>query len=158
MSSFLSYLFGGSTDQNATGKAIGENGAPLMQDADHPGVTAFHKLVRDSGMAEFNKTGKEALLLSSKAKKTGVVNPFSLSTEVMETEKARTSIAKHVNAIIIKAEQNAGDKSDTELLADAFILCAHKRGTTRGNSTKSKGRCWWRRGASTLLSNGAGNV
>lgn len=138
MASFLSYLFGGSTDQNAAGKEIGEKGAPLMHDANHPGVTAFQKLVRDSGMAEFNKTGKEALLMASKAKRSGEVNKFSLSTEVMETKLARTSVAEHVKEIITKAEQNASDKSDTELIADAFILCAHKRGTTRGNSTKSK--------------------
>ena len=139
MASFLSYLFGGSTDQNAAGKAIGEKEAPLMQDADHPGVTAFHKLVRDSTMAGFNKTGKEALRMASKAKRSGAVNQFSLSTEVMETEEARTSIAKHVKEIITKAEQNAGDMTDYELLADAFVLCAHKRGTTRGKSGNGKG-------------------
>lgn len=140
MASFLNYLFGGSTDQNAAGKTIGENGAPLMQDADHPGVTAFHKLVRDSTMVEFNKTGKESLLSVANVKRTGsVVNPSSLSIEVMETEQARTSVAKHVNEIITKAEQNAGDMSDYELLSDAFILCAHKRGTTRGNTSKGKG-------------------
>ena len=140
MSSFLSYLFGGSTDQNAAGKEIGEKGAPLMQNADHPGVTAFQKLVRDSGMAEFNKTGKESLRKVAKAKRTGSMNPFSISTEVMETEQARSNVAKHIKEIITKAEQNACNKSpgDYELLADAFILCAHKRGTTRGESGSGK--------------------
>ncbi len=122
MSSFMSYLFG-ATDSNAANKTVGENGAPLMENAEHPGVTAFNKLVRDHRLK--HKTGKEA-------KKASVASE-------MELADTRESIAKYVSDMVQTGERNVIEKNNHELLADTFLLCAHKRATTRnGGSLASK--------------------
>lgn len=118
----MSYLFG-ATDSNAANKTVGENGAPLMETADHPGVTAFNKMVRDHRLN--HKTGKEA------KKASGPTD--------MELADTRESIAKYVRDMVQTGERNVLEKNSHELLADTFLLCAHKRATTRngGSSTKS---------------------
>jgi hypothetical protein len=120
MASFMSYLFG-ATDSNAANKTVGENGAPLMETADHPGVTAFNKMVRDHRMN--HKTGKEA------KKATG--------SSDMELSDTRESIAKYVRDMVQTGERNVIEQNNHELLADTFLLCAHKRATTRNGGSSS---------------------
>lgn len=122
MSSFMSYLFG-TTDSNAASKTVGENGAPLMETAEHPGVTAFNKMVRDHRLK--HKTGKEAKKASGPCE--------------MELADTRESIAKYVRDMVQTGERNVLEKNNHELLADTFLLCAHKRATTRnGGSSPTK--------------------
>ena len=120
MSSFMSYLFG-ATDSNAANKTVGENGAPLMETAEHPGVTAFNKMVRDHRLK--HKTGKEAKKASG--------------TSEMEMSDTRESIAKYVRDMVQTGERNVLEKNNHELLADTFLLCAHKRATTRNGGSKN---------------------
>lgn len=120
MATFMSYLFG-ATDSNAANKTIGENDAPLMETAEHPGVTAFNKLVRDHRLS--HKTGKEAKKASG--------------TCDMELADTRESVAKYVRDMVQTGERNVIEKNNHELLADTFLLCAHKRATTRNGGSSS---------------------
>lgn len=123
MSTFISYLFG-STESNASNKTVGENGMPLMETAEHPGVTAFNKLVRDHRVK--HKTGKEA----------------KTSTSELEMSDTREKIAQYVRDMVQTGERNVIEKNNYDLLADTFLLCAHKRATnqnSKGNGSKAGG-------------------
>jgi len=117
MSTFMSYLFGNaeSGKHEVENKTLGENGMPLMATAEHPGVTAFHKLVRDHKLS--HKTGRIA----------------NRETPILETRESRDAVSKHVKSMVKTGERDIIENNNYELLSDTFLLAVHKRSTTHGD-------------------------
>jgi uncharacterized MAPEG superfamily protein len=109
ITSFVSYLVG-STD-NAANKTQTENGAWVMDTSNHPGVDAFHKIVRVP-------TTKE-------------------SGWRKESAESRESIRKHIRGLLQTSSdrwQETHNPMTLEYLVDAFLLAAHKRAVKRTSS------------------------
>ena len=106
ISSFVSYLVG-SLD-NAANKTQTENGAWVMDTSNHPGVDAFHKIVR---------------VPTTKA--------VGWREEPVES---RDEIRKHIDNMLRTASlrwQETHNPAALEYLVDAFLLAAHKRAVKR---------------------------
>jgi hypothetical protein len=106
ISTFVSYLVGSS--DNAANKTQTENGAWVMDTSNHPGVDAFHKIVRVP-------TTKE-------------------SGWRKEPAESRESIRKHINGLLDTSSarwQETHNPATLEYLVDAFLLAAHKRAVKR---------------------------
>jgi len=120
ISTFVSYLVGSS--DNAANKTQTENGAWVMDTSNHPGMDAFHKIVRVP-------TTKE-------------------SGWRKEPAESRESIRKHITGLLETSAarwQETHNPATLEYLVDAFLLAAHKRAVKRtspdsqldGDSSKS---------------------
>lgn len=113
ISSFVSYLVGSS--DNAANKTQTENGAWVMDTSNHPGVDAFHKIVRapttkESGWRE-------------------------------EPKESRDEIRKHISNMLQTASsrwQETHNPSALEYLVDVFLLAAHKRAVKRTSSNTTE--------------------
>ena len=106
ISSFVSYLVGSS--DNAANKTQTENGAWVMDTSNHPGVDAFHKIVR---VPTTKETGWRE-----------------------EPKESRESIRKHITNMLQTASarwQETHNPAALEYLVDAFLLAAHKRAVKR---------------------------
>ena len=106
ITSFVSYLVG-STD-NAANKTQTENGAWVMDTSNHPGVDAFHKIVR---VPTTKETGWRS-----------------------EPAESRESIRGHISGLLQTASarwQETHNPAALEYLVDAFLLAAHKRAVKR---------------------------
>lgn len=106
ISNFVSYLVGSS--DNAANKTQTENGAWVMDTSNHPGVDAFHKIVRVP-------TTKE-------------------SGWRKEPAESRESIRKHITGLLETSAarwQETHNPATLEYLVDAFLLAAHKRAVKR---------------------------
>ncbi len=106
ISTFVSYLVGSS--DNAANKTQTENGAWVMDTSNHPGVDAFHKIVRVP-------TTKE-------------------SGWRKEPAESRESIRKHITGLLETSAarwQETHNPATLEYLVDAFLLAAHKRAVKR---------------------------
>ena len=106
ISSFVSYLVGSS--DNAANKTQTENGAWVMDTSNHPGVDAFHKIVR---VPTTKETGWRE-----------------------EPAESRDEIRKHITNMLQVASsrwQETHNPAALKYLVDAFLLAAHKRAVKR---------------------------
>lgn len=112
ISNFVSYLVGSA--DNAANKTQTENGAWVMDTSNHPGVDAFHKIVR---VPTTKETGWRE-----------------------EPTASRDSIRGHISKMLQTASsrwQETHNPTALEYLVDAFLLAAHKRAVKRTSHDNS---------------------
>lgn len=113
ISSFVSYLVGSS--DNAANKTQTENGAWVMDTSNHPGVDAFHKIVR--------------------------VPTTKAAGWREEPVESRDEIRKHISNMLRTGAarwQETHNPAALEYLVDAFLLAAHKRSVKRTTTTDNQ--------------------
>lgn len=151
MSTFTEALVQNSA--NAANTILSENGAVLAMDAQHPGVTAFTKIVRDTSLV--HKTGKIAARyrglekyvkpeepVSRRRRRLQKVNtklPPALPCAVSDLDRLESLTSARANRQYVQDMLQSGNP---ELVKDAFLLAAHKRAVTMtpSNSTAGRGR------------------
>ena len=130
---------------NSANRAVGENGQVIYEHADHTGVTAFNKLVRDE--TANTKSGKNitSRILPSQGNK---CKSTSLNIDI-ETDASANAVDKYygdmLNAATAGLIESGMSSKTRELMLDTWVLPFFKRTFTKtiknpdGTETKQHG-------------------